>query len=445
MKIAYIAAGAANMYCGSCLHDNTLAAALLRRGEEILLIPTYTPLRTDEPNVSQRRLFLGGINVYLQQKSALFRHTPRLLDRWLDEPRLVSWLASRGISTKAEDLGDLTVSMLEGEHGHQHKEVARLVDWLANHVRPNVIHLSNTMLAALAEPIRRRMNVPIVCSLSGEDIFLEKLVAPHYSRAHKLLKQDARHIDRFVALNRYYAEFMSDYLAVDRRRIEVIPHGLHLDGYITRRNSETAPFTIGYLARIDPDKGLHHLVDAFRMLASDDRLPPIRLRVAGYLDRSFRGYLDELESRLKADGCYDRFEYVGEVDRAQKLAFLGTLDVMSVPTVYHESKGLSILEAWAAAVPVVLPAHGAFPEMVEDTGGGIVCQPESPTALAAGIRRFIEQPELIQRYGSQGQRAVHDRYTDDIMAENTLQLYRELTGGEPADRSSEPPPAASNR
>src|ERR1043165_1330623 len=89
MKIIYLAAGAGGMYCGSCLHDNTLAAALLALGEDVLLVPTYTPLRTDEPNVSIDRVFFGGINVYLQEKSSLFRHTPWWMDRWLDHPALL--------------------------------------------------------------------------------------------------------------------------------------------------------------------------------------------------------------------------------------------------------------------------------------------------------------------------------------------------------------------
>src|SRR2546427_5848986 len=84
MKIVYLAAGAANMYCGTCLHDNTLATALRAAGEDVILAPTYTPLRTDEENISDGHVFFGGINVYLQQKSALFRHSPWFLDALLD-------------------------------------------------------------------------------------------------------------------------------------------------------------------------------------------------------------------------------------------------------------------------------------------------------------------------------------------------------------------------
>src|SRR5262245_907884 len=122
MRIAYITAGAAGMICGTCLHDNTLAAALIRKGHQVALIPTYTPIRTDEEDVSISRVFFGGINVYLQQKSGLFRSTPWMVDRLLDSPSLLNSLAGMSSSTNAKDLGELTVSILKGEDGNQKKE-----------------------------------------------------------------------------------------------------------------------------------------------------------------------------------------------------------------------------------------------------------------------------------------------------------------------------------
>ena len=182
MKIVYLAAGAAGMYCGSCLHDNTLAAALLAAGQDILLVPTYTPLRTDEESVSDGRLFFGGINVYLQQHSPIFRHTPWFLDALLDNPRVLEWATRGGPSVDASRLGDLTVSMLAGEHGRQRKELRKLVRWLEHDAKPEIVHLSNAMLMGMAREIRQ-LGVPVVASLSGEDIFLERLEEPFYSQA----------------------------------------------------------------------------------------------------------------------------------------------------------------------------------------------------------------------------------------------------------------------
>ena len=89
MRIAFITAGAAGMYCGSCLHDNTLAASLIRRGHDVTLIPTYTPIRTDENDVSTGNVFYGAINVYLEQKVPLFRTAPNWLRNVLSSPQLL--------------------------------------------------------------------------------------------------------------------------------------------------------------------------------------------------------------------------------------------------------------------------------------------------------------------------------------------------------------------
>src|SRR5262245_45424030 len=105
MRIAYITAGAAGMYCGSCLHDNTLVGELIAQGHDALLIPTYTPIRTDENDVSLKRVFFGGINVYLQQKNAVFRHTPWTFDRLLDARWLLRWVSRFAVKTEAHQLG----------------------------------------------------------------------------------------------------------------------------------------------------------------------------------------------------------------------------------------------------------------------------------------------------------------------------------------------------
>lgn len=426
MRIVYVAAGAAGMYCGSCLHDNTLAAALMAEGHEVLLVPTYTPLRTDEANVSLGRIFFGGINVYLQQKLPLFRHTPWALDALLDAPALIQLAAGRGgPSIEAEKLGDLTVSMLAGKDGKQRKEVRKLVHWLRSE-RPDVVHLSNSMLSGMAEPIRE-LGVPVVCTLSGEDLFLEKLPAPHYEQARHLLREQAKHIHAFVALNGYYATFMAEYLAAPRDRIHVIPHGLNLAGHGTRSpTAADGTRTIGYLARIAPEKGLHLLVEAFEQLLEEPNLPPLKLCVAGYLGQLDRAYFDQLVRRVQAWREPQRFEYVGEVDRAGKIAFLQSLDIFSLPTVYRESKGLPVLEALANAVPVVLPAHGTFPELVADTGGGVLHEPGSPESLAATLRQLIEDPQRSAALGLAGQQAIKERYHMARMAAETADLYVRL-------------------
>ena len=427
MRIAYLAAGAAGMYCGSCLHDNTLAAALLKLGEDVILAPIYTPIRTDEVDVSEPRVFFGGINAYLQQKFPIFRRTPRWLDGWLDHPALLRMATKNAASVDASKLGDMTVSMLQGERGNQRKELEKLVDWLVDDAKPDVVHLSNAMMLGLARLIRERGGPPIVCSLSGEDIFLEKLTAPYYEQARQLIRERAADVGAFVALNGYYADYMADYMDVPRDKIEVIPHGLDLEGHGNPApRPENAPRRIGFFARICHDKGLHLLVDAAEKLIADRSLPPFEVHAAGYLGGGDRQYLADIERRIAAGPLAGRFTYHGELDRTQKIEFLQSLDVMALPTVYRESKGLPVLEAWANATPVVLPAHGTFPELIADADGGLLHEPLDADHLADQLATLLQNPASAAELGRRAQSAVNDRYTAAQMAETTRDLYRTL-------------------
>jgi glycosyltransferase involved in cell wall biosynthesis len=432
MRIVYLTAGAANRYCGSCLHDNGLARALTALGENILLVPTYTPLRTDEENVSLPRVFFGGVNVYLQQHSALFRHTPWFLDRMLDSPKLLDWLSRRSAGMNPAELGPLTVSTLSGIHGHQHKELEKLARWLELEARPEIIHISNALLLGMSPYLKEKLHVPIVCGLAGEDLFLEQLKEPHYGQSRQLLRELARSVDVFVAYNAYFADFMADYLGVDRGRIQVIRHGLDLEGHGQRRiRQPQEPFTIGYFGRIAPEKGIHLLVEAFAQLEADKSLPPPRLQIAGYKSSGDEPYFESVLQRVKELNLTERFHYAGELDRAGKIAFLQSLDVMGVATIYHESKGLSVLEALANGVPVVAPRHGSFPEILEHTRGGLLCEPENAADLAAKLREFIANPALLDQHSRRGKEAILSFYTAQHMALEHRELYRQIRQAAP--------------
>lgn len=430
MRIAYIAAGAAGMLCGACIHDNTLAAAMQRKGHDVALMPTYTPLRTDERDVSLDRMFYGGVNVYLQQKASVFRHTPRAFDNLLDGKPLLNALSRFSSSTSAQDLGGLTVSILKGQDGRQRKELAKLVDWLRDDYRPDIVQLTNSMFVGMAAEIKGALGVPVLCALQGEDIFLNDLPEPYRSDAHAELRARAQDVDGFIAPCQYYADIMAQTMDVPAERVHVIPLGLDLTGHIDMPKEIPAePFVVAYLARICRDKGLHVLVDAVIELLRERGRDSVKLRIAGYLGRSDRAYFAECMARLTEAGFADRVEHLGEVDRAEKIEMLGAAHVLCVPTVYKEPKGLYALEAMANGTPVVAPEHGGFPEMIEQTGGGVLVEPDSPTAVAEGIGGLMDDRGALATLGRRGQEAVHQHRGAEAMADRTLALYEQYTAG----------------
>ncbi len=431
MKIDYITAGAGGMICGNCLRDNTLAAALLDLGHDVRLIPIYTPIKTDEADVSMDRVFMGGVNAYLQQKYALFRVTPAWFDRPFDHPGLLRWISKFAVKTQPEDLGDLTVSMLDGTEGRQRKEIVRLIAWMKTDP-PDVIHLTNSMLAGLAPAFKAALGVPVVCSLQGEDYFLENLPPAHSEKAFDRLRARAQSIDAFISPCLDHAVAMAPRLGVDVDDIHVILPGLRLEGLEHGSPTDPDEFRIGYMARISPEKGLGLLVEAFLKIRSRrrDASPRPRLIVAGWMGAEHKPYLENIRRKIEQAGFGADFEYLGEIDRAEKSRFLGSLDALSVPVSYRAPKGLYALEAMACGTPAVEPRLGIFPELIEATAGGLLHEPNDADDLAAKIEHLLDHPDQAQALGRQGRESVLAHFHSRRAAEETAQVYLDLVGAE---------------
>jgi len=428
MKIAFITAGAAGMFCGSCMRDNTLAAALNKLGHEALLIPTYTPIRTDETDVSQHRVFFGGINVYLQQKSRFFRHTPWLLDRLLDFPRLLRWVSRFARRAKYSELGELAVSMLQGTHGKQRKEVAKLTRWLQDEVKPEIVLLTNALLSGVVPDIRKHLGVPVIITLQGDDIFLDALPTKDRQRCMELIRENDRFVDAYISTSFSYANHMAEALGLSRDRIHVVHPGIHLKANLEEPAIRIAPpYTIGYFARVCPEKGFHHAIDAFLHLRGTPNAPHCKLKVSGWLGEQHRPFYDEQVKKIEAAGLLADFEHTDCPDHASKMAFMQSLDVMTVPTDYHEPKGLYVLEAWENGIPVVVPAHGTFPELIEATGAGVLVTPGNTPALAATLRELLEDHPRRAAMAHAGIRAVRERFSAATMATETLRVLERFT------------------
>lgn len=429
--VAYLTAGAAGMFCGSCMHDNTLAAGLMRAGWDVHLIPTYTPIRTDEENVADQTVLYGGINVYLQQKLFIFRYLPTFLDRWLDHPKLINWLASRAVQTDASQLGAMTVSILRGERGFQRKEVRRLVQWLSDHVRPDLINLSNILIAGCVPALKRHFGCPIVVTLQGDDIFLGELPEPYKSQAIEEIRRIAEYVDGYITFSEYYRDFMSEMLSLPRDRFRIVPLGIKVADF-PPSPLPPAPRqpTVGYLARICPEKGLHVLADAFCKLRTMPGTENARLRIAGWLGKRDEPFFQREMEKFRKSGCSDGpdgdVHYAGVIDRQQKLEFLSSLDILSVPTVYREPKGIFVVEALASGIPVVQPEHGAFPEILKATQGGLLCRPNDSDHLAELLHQLLTDPQRRSNLATAGRDNVHRTYDVGNMTQKTTAFYEEL-------------------
>jgi glycosyltransferase involved in cell wall biosynthesis len=408
------------MFCGSCMRDNALVSALREQGHDALLVPTYTPIRTDDPDVSVGRVFYGGISVYLEQQSRVFRALPRWATRWLDSRWLIRLAAKRaGGEFDYAALAAMTESMLAGADGRQRHELAELVAWLKTEVRPEVVVLTNALLSGIVPTVAKELGVPVLTTLQGDDIFLDALPAGSRDRCVEAIRRNDAHTAGYLATSRFYADHMATYLGIDRDKVEVVWPGIKLLGHDGPASPIDRPPTVGYFARICPEKGFHNAVEAFVRLKKLPGMAGAKFRAGGWLGPQHRAFFAEQVRKLEAAGVADHFEHADCPDHASKVRFFHGVDVLTVPTDYREPKGLYVLEAWANGVPVVQPAHGSFPELVEATGGGLLVPPGNPDALARGLAELLADPTRRRAVGERANAAVRERFSAKAMAEAT--------------------------
>jgi glycosyltransferase involved in cell wall biosynthesis len=306
--------------------------------------------------------------------------------------------------------------MLRGEEGRQSKELDKLLAWLsADEHRPDIVCLSNVLLAGLVRTIKTRLRVPIVCTLQGEDSFLDGLTEPYRQQAWEILSQRTGEVDAFIPVSHYHGHVMKQRLGLAPEKMHVVHNGIRLEGF---GPAETAPHppAIGYLARWSAQKGLDTLVEAFIHLRERGRVPGVKLRVAGTTISADGPFVNRLRDRLAECGLAGDAEFLPNITLAQKQEFLRMVTVLSVPALYGESFGLYVLEALAAGVPVVQPRHAAFPELMEATGGGVLWEPDKAETLSAALENLLLDPDHVRSLGERGRRAVIERFGVDRMA-----------------------------
>jgi len=426
MRIVYVTPGSGDsFYCENCLRDDAAVKAMRKAGHDVTMVPLYLPPLVNEPQAERgQEMFFGGINVYLQQKFGLFRRTPRWIDRLFDSPRLLKRIAGMAGMTTARELGETTLSMLRGEQGRQVKELDRLVEWMAANDRPDVVCLSNALLIGLARRIRQRLGATIVCLLQDEDSFLDGLPPEQREPAWRTLRERTADVDVFVAASRYYAEVMEERLAISPDRVRVVYNGIDPSDYRPAERPPTVP-TIGFLSRFHPDKGLDLLVEAVILLKRHAHLRELKLRAAGGRTARDEAFLRQLRRRLAEAGVERDAEFLPNLNRTERAAFLPSLSVLSVPERRGEAFGLYLLEALACGVPVVLPDNGAASELIEATGGGLLCPPNDPSALTEALGKLLLDSDYARALGRKGREAMLEKFSVERTARMLLAVCAE--------------------
>ena len=429
MKLLFLTPGTGSYYCGVCMRDNAMAKQLCASGHDAVLLPLYLPLTLEESAASpDSPVLFGGLNVYLQQRFAWFRKAPLWLDRWLDHPALLKWLGRFSGMTQGRDTAEITLSMLQGEEGAQNREIDKLVAWIQQYERPDVIWLSTGLLAGVARRLRRETNVPVFASLQGEDSFLDGLPQPWRDQAWEEMGRRISELDGVAAPSGFFAGLMERRLGLQPGSIEVIHNGMALDGY------EPAPVppeadTVGYLARLSHGKGLGTLVDAFIELHRRGRVPGARLRCAGTMIPEDAPFIEQQKERLRAAGLLEKAAFLPNLSRDEKIRFLQSLSLFSVPASYGEAFGLYLLEAMACGVPVVQPAEAAFPEILEATGGGVLYEKNDAQSLAVALESLLLDPSRRRALGEAGAAAVQRDFSIAKMSGRFLDFSRRHRGG----------------
>lgn len=417
MRILHLTPGTGNFHCGSCLRDHALIKALRVRGHDALMAPLYLPLVTDrEFGTQELPVQIGGISLFLQQKFTWFHKLPKFVHRWLNTPDKLRRAAKRMGMTSAKSLGEMALGSLLGTEGRQWGEWQKLIEWIRTQPKFDVVSFSNSLLTGLAPTIAKELGIPVVCSLQGEDSFLDTLPDPYREQCWDAMRTNARSIRRFIAPSQFYADLMRLRLDAAPGQIKVIPNGIDATSFTTSSPDPNWP-VIGYFARMIHGKGLTTLVDAFIDLAQRGTVPRVKLRIGGAKTPVDEKYVAGLVDKIKAAGLANRVEWHPNLSFKDKVHFFHDLTVFSVPATYGEAFGLYVIEAAASGVPVVQPDHGAFPELIAATGGGVLCTPDDANALAGALESLLQDDELREKMSKTAMAKVHQEFSATRMAE----------------------------
>jgi glycosyltransferase involved in cell wall biosynthesis len=424
MNIMHIIPGSGgSFYCGNCLRDSKYVEALRKSDHKVVKLPMYLPLFADEHDLSREiPVFYGAISIYLKQQFPLFRKAPGWVDRALNSKPMLKLASRFAGSTRAKGLEEMTVSMLMGEEGQQKEELQKMVDWIVENCAPDVIHLSNALLLGLAHQLGERLHVPVICSLQDEDVWVDVMKPSAAESVWKLMSSKADHVTSFISVSDYYATLMKEKMSLPEKKVASVHIGVDPADYTFKPVSEKGR-NIGYVSRMCHENGLDILVDAFILLKQKEGFEDVNLVLTGGSTGDDKKYLSDLRNRIREHGLHDHVEFHDDFEEQGLRDYFEKVSVVSVPVRNGEAFGIYLLECMVSGIPVVQPALGAFPEIVELTGGGVIYQENTPEELAGALVKLLSDQEEMDRLSRTGKEGVDKHFHIDIQAERMVKVY----------------------
>jgi glycosyltransferase involved in cell wall biosynthesis len=426
MKIAYIVPGTGGaFYCENCVRDPSLLKALKEKGHDVVVVPMYLPLTAGEaPARSDTPVFFGAISTYLRQKYPVLRILPGAFLRAFDSPALLNWAAGKAGSVRASGLEEMTLSILLAEQGPHAAELDRLITWLAEQEKPDIVHLSNALLVGLARRFKEKLHVPVVCTLQDEDSWLDAMQEPLKQRVWETLAERARDVDEFISVSQYYSRVMVERMHLPPERVNVVYIGVDPDIFHPAQLLFRPP-VIGFVSRISESMGLGVLIEAFVRLKTDSRLAKLRLRITGGHTDDDERFIAGVQRRLRDLHMQDDVDFILDFDTKTRLDFLQTLSVFTLPMPAAPAFGLPVLEAIASGVPVVQPDVGAFRELIEITEGGVLYDHGDMDQYTNALESLLLDPERARMTGRHGRDRAMRIFNMNRMATGTIGVYEQ--------------------
>lgn len=427
MQIIHIVPGSGgSFYCGNCLRDSKYIRGLKDAGADVIKVPMYLPLFADEHDLDDVPIFYGAISLYLKHTFPFLKKAPAWLDKILNSGPALKFAAHMAGSTNPKGLEDMTISMLLGEMGEQKKELDHLVDWIAEHCDADVIHLSNALLIGLAKRIKEKLDVIVVCTLQDENVWVDAMDEHFKRKTWELMKERARDVDAFFAVSSFYAKEMQPILDIPDDKL--ITHHIMIDSEdYTYVNSSERSLHIGYLSRMCESNGLGVLLNAFILLKKDTKWKDVKLIITGGSTGDDDQFNKNIKKIISKADIHDFVEFHKDFEEEGRHKFLEKISILSVPVLEGEAFGLYQLEAMASGIPVVQPDLGAFPEIVEKSGGGIIYKPNKPEELARALADLLENPEKLSTISKAGKNGVVQNFNIHNQALETIDLYKKIT------------------